>query len=48
MDVGENHTFLQITSTAPHSQGAESLGQVTKWLKINLAPTITYNIQIGL
>lgn len=48
MDVGENHTSLQITSKAPHSQRAESLAQVTKRLKINLALTITYNIQIAL
>lgn len=47
MHVGEKHTSLEITSIAPHSQGAESLGQVTKWLKENLALTITQNIQIA-
>lgn len=41
------HT-LQITSIAPHSQGAESLGWVTKWLKENLVLNITQNIQIAL
>lgn len=48
MDVGGKHTSLQITSIAPPSQRAESLGQVTKWLKKNLALTITHSIQIAL